>query len=236
MTSRGLMSCSSTRRMAAPMFSGLGDLFGVFCRERRAAGEGHTESLGARGHGVGGVHATTGTGTGAGVAHGVVADLFGIGGAAVGEVLAVGLEGGNNVERAFDASASTGSDGAAIKHNTRSVETTERHEDTGHVLIATGDDDTSIEPVTTAGGLDRVGDEIARRERVGHGVGAHRDTVRDTDGAELVAGETSFLNGLFDALRDGEEMCVAGLPSYQMEPIPTMARVRSSSVWMPSVA
>ena len=97
--------------------------------------EGHTQGLDGGGHGVGGVHAAAGTRAGAGLADDVAAGLL-VDGA--GDVLAVGLESGDDIE-GFTLGGGTGLDGTAVDHDGRAVEAAHRDDAPGHVLVAAGE-------------------------------------------------------------------------------------------------
>ncbi|KZL80902.1 hypothetical protein CI238_06658, partial [Colletotrichum incanum] len=112
----------------------LGLLARVLGGAAAAAGHRQTERLDGGGHGVGRVHASAGTAAGAGVADDVEALLLGD---LAGDVLAVGLEGGDDVD-GLAALAATGLDGAAIYHDAGAVDAAHGDGDTGHVLVAAG--------------------------------------------------------------------------------------------------
>ena len=57
----------------------------------------------------------------------------------------------------------------------------------GMFLSQPGIGDERVVPLRAHDRLDRVGDEVARRQRVAHAVGAHRDAVADADGVEAHA-------------------------------------------------
>lgn len=79
-----------------------------------------------------------------------------------------------------------------------------------------GDGDHSIKPVTSGSSLDRVGDEIPRLERVAHAEGAHRDSVRDSHRAELVASNASVDEGSLDTVAEVEDVLVAAVASLKI--------------------
>lgn len=118
-------------------------------------------------------HASAGTRTGARVSDRLVSDLLSLLGLSHLQVSAVGLEGGDNVERLLRStigspSARSGLDRSSVDHETGAVEPAQRHQGTRHVLVAARDDDHPVEPMTTSSGLYRVGDEVSRLQRVGH--------------------------------------------------------------------
>ena len=47
--------------------------------------------------------------------------------------------------------------------------------------------DVGVVPLGAHHGFDRVGDQVARLQRIAHAVGAHRDAVADADGVEAHA-------------------------------------------------
>ena len=73
---------------------------------------------------------------------------------------------------------------AADDHR-RQVESCRRHEHPGNDLVAVGDHDHRVERVGANGDLDRVGDDLATRERVAHAGVVHRDAVAHADGRHL---------------------------------------------------
>jgi hypothetical protein len=79
------------------------------------------------------------------------------------QVATVGLESRDNVQD-LTTTALTGTDRATVNHQSRTVETTESHEGTGHVLVTTGNNDHAVEPVAAGGSLDLVGDKVTRLE------------------------------------------------------------------------
>lgn len=78
-----------------------------------------------------------------------------------------------------------------------------------HVLVARRDGHHAVEPVAAGRGLDLVGDEVAALERVAHAEGAHRDAVRDADGAKLVARDAGLGERRLDAVAKLEDVLVA---------------------------
>jgi hypothetical protein len=59
--------------------------------------------------------------------------------------------------------------------------------------------------------FNRVGNQVARRQRIAHAVGAHRQPVAHADGVEAKADEPSSLDAFLDAGRQPVEMHVAGV-------------------------
>jgi hypothetical protein len=118
-----------------------------------------------------GTHPSASSGSGASIPYGLVARLFGCLGLALLQVSAITLEGGDDVHNLGGTAvttALTGADGAAVHHHTGTVQTAEGDERAGHVLVAARNDDHAVEPMSTGRGLDLVGDEVARLQRVAH--------------------------------------------------------------------
>ena len=103
-----------------------------------------------------------------------------------------------------------GSDGAAVEHEAGDVETSQRHDGAGHVLVAAGDADEAVEEVAAGDEFDGVGDDFAGDERGLHALGAHGDAVGDGDGVELHRRAACVADALLDGLGDVAEMEVAG--------------------------
>jgi hypothetical protein len=74
---------------------------------------------------------------------------------------------------------------AARDDDGRDIEASRCHEHARHDLVAVRDQDEAIEARSHRNGLDRIGDELAARERVLHARVAHGDAVADTDSREL---------------------------------------------------
>lgn len=146
--------------------------------------------------------------TGTSVPNDILSLPFRLGRLSLLQVLAIRLERRNDIQL-FPTTRRSGLDRPAVNHQPGPVQPPERHQCARHVLVATGDDDHPVQPVASGGGLDRVGDKVSGLERVGHAECAIGDSVRDTDGAELVADETGVGDGLLDALTEGEEVLVA---------------------------
>lgn len=96
------------------------------------------------------------------------------------EVLAVRLEGADDVELRSVA-APTGTDRAAVDHQSGTVEPAKCHERARHVLVAAGDDDHAVEPVAAGGRLDLVGDQVARLKLQGARSGIMKQQVSKSD-------------------------------------------------------
>lgn len=78
------------------------------------------------------------------------------------------------------------------------------------------DSDHSIQPVTTSSRLDRVSNEIPRLKRVAHAKRSHRDSVRDSYCAELVASDARASKGSLDAVSEVEDVLVAAVVSFRI--------------------
>ena len=175
------------------LVSDLDDLLGGTLEQVLAVGMGgqngavarqsQTDGLGQAVHGVGGEHAGAGT---AGRADGLL----------VGEqILFVQIVIGGGVHHVDQIGVllhgAVGQHGGAGLHRTagnehgRNVESQRGHQHARHDLVAVRDQDEAIEARSHRNGLDRIGDELAARERVLHARVAHGDAVADTDGGEL---------------------------------------------------
>lgn len=95
--------------------------------------------------GVGGVHSTAGSGTGARVTDNVLALSLGNGS---GEVGSVGLESGDDVEGSLVAGGCTGLDGASVDHDGGAIDATHGDQASGHVLVASGEGDVGVIPLS----------------------------------------------------------------------------------------
>lgn len=183
------------------------DLVDVGSRNTTAGRQGHTHGLNGGGHGVGGVHATASTLSRAGVADNVVALVLGD---LAGNVLSVGLEGVDQIDLGAGLAAS-GGNGTTVHHDTGSVDTSHSNQDTGHVLVATGQGDVGVVPLTAHDGLDTVGDDLSALQGVSHTSRTHGDTIRDTNGVEPVGDQTGFPHGLFHDGRQVHQVHVTGI-------------------------
>ena len=96
-----------------------------------------------------------------------------------------------------------GADRAAVDHQRRPIEPRHRDDAARHVLVAAGHGDQRVVPLRAHHRLDRVGDQVARRQRVAHAVGAHRQAVADADGVEAQADQPGRLHALLDLRRPG---------------------------------
>src|SRR5205807_726634 len=139
-------------------------LGGGYGRERRVERQRHAHRLDGGAHGVGGVHAAAGAGTGAGLA----LDLVNAGRVELARlVLADRLEDRHDVDiRAVGPGA--GEDAAAVDEDTRHVEPGHRHDAAGHVLVTTADGQDAVVVHAAGDDLDAVGDDLARHQAVAH--------------------------------------------------------------------
>jgi hypothetical protein len=168
----------------------------------------HTHGLDDGSHGVGSVHATTSTTTGAGVLDDVLAlvlvDL-------TSDELAVSLEGRDDVESLVGHLTTSSGDGTSVNHDGGSVDSSHGHDNTGHVLVATGKGDVGVVPLAAHDSLDRVCDDVARLQRVAHTGGSVGHAVTDTNGVELHTLESSSLNALVDLVAEVHQVHVTGV-------------------------
>lgn len=189
-------------------------------RVRRRAGEREAHGFNRRGHGVGRVHAATGTGAGAGVmleiGQDVAARAAGLAGVCGGVQTAVRvgaccLVACRDVNFLFKKGRVALADRATVDHYKGSVVSCGRHDDARHILVAAGDGDVGIVVLRACNGLDGVGNDFARLEREAHAyvvliswvkaistgpkprtVAAHGDGVGNANGVELPT-EHAFL-------------------------------------------
>ena len=126
-----------------------------------------------------------------------------------GDVFAITLKGGDDVE--FFVIEMARLDRAAIDHDRRPIEPAHGDQAARHVLVAAGKRDIGVVPLGRHDGFDRVGDQVARLERIAHAVGPHRDAVADADGVETHADHAGGHDPLFDPLGEGIEVHVAGV-------------------------
>src|SRR5690606_22615192 len=73
---------------------------------------------------------------------------------------------------------------AAVDEHGRPIQASHRHDATRNVLVATTDGNETIEALARNDRFDRIGDHLARDERVAHPRRAHRDAVGQRDGVE----------------------------------------------------
>jgi hypothetical protein len=102
---------------------------------RRRCRAGSCPALRWRGHRVGRVHAAAGARAGAALAHDLLPFFVADG---AGEIFAVALEGGDDVQFVMFGRAA-GADGAAVDHDRRPIEPAHGHDAAGHVFVAAGE-------------------------------------------------------------------------------------------------
>ncbi len=181
---------------------------GIRGGSRRAVRQAHAQGFDGGRHRIGGVHAPTGACARAGKTHDLLATIVID---ATRQVLAVGLECGHDVQwRVIRQMAR--SDRSSVDHDRGAIDPPHRHHRARHVLVAAGDRDVGVVPLSAHHRLDRVGDEVARLERVAHALGAHRDAVGDTDGVEAHSDHARGHDALFDPSSELIEVHVAGIP------------------------
>ena len=123
-------------------------------------------------------------------------------------MFADGFEDGDDIGRL--AAVQAGDDGAAVDEDGRAVEACHGDGAAGHIFVAAADGDEAVEAFGAGHRFNRVRDDLARDERVAHARGAHRDTIRDGDGAEddrLAAGRVGALDSF---VRQPVDVHVAG--------------------------
>mmetsp|Transcript_35695 Transcript_35695/g.84727 ORF Transcript_35695/g.84727 Transcript_35695/m.84727 type:complete len:349 (-) Transcript_35695:48-1094(-) len=191
-------------------FAGCEALVGLLCRVRGGAagvGKRHAQRLDSGGHGVGCVHAAARARARAGLLDDdlplLLSDLAVL-------VLAVGLERRDNVEDgAVNLRRRPRTDRTAVHHDGGAVEAGHGHHSAWHVLVAAGERDVAIIPLSAHDGLDGVGDDVTRLKRVGHAVCAHGDAVGHSDGVEAVPDHARFRDALLHLASEVKQMHVA---------------------------
>ncbi|MNL03013.1 hypothetical protein D3C87_1235380 [compost metagenome] len=164
-------------------------------------GQAHAQGFNGRGHGVGGVHAATGTG--AGNRH--FLDLLDLDLADIApRVLAHGLEHGNDV-----GVAGARLDGATIDKDRRAIQPRHADQAARHVLVAAADGHQAVETLATGDHFDGVGDHLAGHQRILHAFGAVGDAVGNGDGVEDHALGTGGIRAFFGFERQFVDVHVA---------------------------
>lgn len=107
--------------------------------------------------------------------------------------------------------AASSSNSSSVDHDGGSVDSTHGHNNTRHVLVATGKRDVGVVPLATHDSLNRVGDDVAGLQGVAHTSGTVGHAVTDTDGVELHTLETSSFNTLVDLVAEVHQVHVAGV-------------------------
>ena len=135
---------------------------------RRAVWKTEAHRLDRGGHGIGCIHSATGAWARDGIGLHIVQFFFGdfIGGA-----LTDGFEDRDDIQLSFG--EATGQDCSAVNKDSRTVHANDRHDACRHIFVAAADGYKSVEALTAHDRLDRIGDDLARDERVFHAFGAH---------------------------------------------------------------
>ena len=166
--------------------------------------EAHPHRLDGARHGVGCEHPTTRACAGAGVALDRREFLVRY---SAGGVLS------NRLERAYHrqvaACVVTWLDGASVDEHRGNVQAPDGHHGTGHVLVTPAQGENAVEALAVAYGLDGIGDDLARNQRVFHPLGAHRDAVGHGDRPELESASARLVERAPSALRERAETYVA---------------------------
>lgn len=127
-------------------------------------------------------------------------------------VLSVGLEGADNVQRFVRRGHSSGSDSSTVDHDSRTIETSHGHDTSRHVLVAPGQGNQAVVPLASHGSFNGIGNQVPTLQRKAHTRSTHTDSVRYSDRIESVSDE---LVGSFDAVLDSlgkiKEMHVTGV-------------------------
>ena len=164
-----------------------------------------THRLDDRGHRVRGIHAAARSRAGAGVAL-YLHQLFLV------DLVCRVLP--HRFECADDGQVATfvvtGLDGAAIDEYGRDVQTRHGDHRARHILVAAADGEHTVHALAVAYRLDRIGDHLARHQRIFHAFGAHRDAVRNRDRAEQLRHRAGLFQGSFSAQRQCPDAHVAG--------------------------
>ena len=104
----------------------------------------------------------------------------------------------------------TGQHGAAGDEDGGHVDPRGGHEQTGHVLVAVGDHDQTVELMGDGHTFGGVGDEVTGDQRVFHADVPHGDAVTDGDGGEHDGGAASHADASLDRFCDLVQIHVAG--------------------------
>ena len=78
------------------------------------------------------------------------------------------------------------------------------HKNTGHIFVASWDNDHTVKPMTAGSRLNLIGDEVPRLKGVGHAASSHTDPVTDAYCAKLVAYNTSIRERSLGALTQAQ--------------------------------
>ena len=91
-------------------------------------------------------------------------------------------------------------DRAAVEDDGGDVQARRRHRRGGDGLVAADQQHHRVQAVAIDCDLDRVGDHLARGQRIAHAFAAHRDAVGDGDGVELHRSATACLDAFAHVL------------------------------------
>ncbi len=180
---------------------------GVRGQRGAVAGEGQAEGLGQAVHRVGREHARAGAAGRAGL-------LLQPGQVGVGDGGGGGV-GDHRDQVQAGPHGPVDQPGAAALHRSagdehgREVESQRGHQHPGRDLVAVGDADQGVGAVGLDHVFDRVGDQVAGRQRIQHPVVAHRDAVVDGDRVELPRHSAGGGDRLADDPPDRLQMGVA---------------------------
>jgi len=180
-------------------------VFPLFCGHRvlcRAAGQAHTQRLNGRGHGIGGVHATTGTRSG----NGGFFNLLELDQIHVPAGMGPhGFEHGNDIGMAL-----TRQNSAAVDKHTGAVESGQTDQTTGHVLVAATNGHQPIKALAAGNRLNGIGNHLARHQRILHALGAVGDAIRNGDGIEYHPFTTGAVSPFTGPLCQLADMAITG--------------------------
>ena len=123
--------------------------------------------------------------------------------------LAVALECRDNIQLLTAIMA--GANRSAVDHQAGPVQPAHGDDAARHILIAAGDRDIGVVPLSGHDGFDRVGNEIAGLQRIAHPLRAHRDAIADADRIEAEADEAGRLRALLHLLSQAEKVHIAGV-------------------------
>ena len=98
----------------------------------------------------------------------------------------------------------------AAHHDGRQVEAHGGHEHAGDDLVARGHEHESVEGVRLRHRLDRIGDQLAARQRVQHAAMVHGEAVADAHDPELERRATGLAHAGLDGLDDAAQVHVPG--------------------------
>jgi hypothetical protein len=126
-------------------------------------------------------------------------------------VLSIGLESADYIQGRASRRLLARTDSPSVDHDGRPVQATHGHDTTRHVLVAARQGNQAVVPLTPHGSLDRVGNQVARLQRVSHARRPHGDAVGHADGVEAVAHAVGRHDAPFDLFGQVEQVHVAGV-------------------------